>query len=236
MPPLERLIAALRGRCQSLPDRRIGRNTTYAMADFALAAFAPFFMRSPSFLAPQSHLETARGRSNCQTLFGIECIPCDRKVRAMLDPVDPAHFFPVFADVLAVLRESGGLAAMQVLGGHTLIALDGTEYHCSGKIHCPHCSHRARKGKGTEYFHTLLGASIVAPGHNQAVPLAPGFVVPQNGQEKQDCESRAARRWLAAHGAGYAALNPVYLGDDLFSRQPVCAAVRAAGGHARWKI
>ena len=78
MPPLERLIAALRGRCQSLPDRRIGRNTTYAMADFALAAFAPFFMRSPSFLAPQSHLETARGRSNCQTLFGIECIPCDR--------------------------------------------------------------------------------------------------------------------------------------------------------------
>src|SRR5262249_33812916 len=44
-------------------------------------------------------------------------------------------------------------------------------------------------------------------------------------------ESRAARRWLAAHGASYARLDPVYLGDDLYSRQPICQAVGAAGGH-----
>lgn len=41
----------------------------------------------------------------------------------------------------------------------------------------------------------------------------------------------AARRWLAAHGPGYARLKPIFLGDDLYSRQPVCQAVRAAGGH-----
>jgi hypothetical protein len=29
-----------------------------------MAAFAPFFMQSPSFLAHQRHLETGRGRSN----------------------------------------------------------------------------------------------------------------------------------------------------------------------------
>jgi hypothetical protein len=201
------------------------------MADFALAAFAPFFMQSPSFLAHQRHLATARGRSNCQSLFGIEHIPGDSQVRAMLDPLDPAHFFPVFADVIAALREAGGLEEMRVLGGHILIALDGTEFHCSDKIHCPNCSHRQRGRKGTEYFHTLLGASIVAPGHNRAVPLPPEFVAPQDGHAKQDCESRAARRWLAAHGAHYAALRPVYLGDDLFSRQPICEAVQAEGGH-----
>ena len=39
------------------------------------------------------------------------------------------------------------------------------------------------------------------------------------------------RRWLSAHGAKYKALTPVDLGDDLFSRQPVCEAVLAAGGH-----
>ena len=32
----------------------------------------------------------------------------------------------------------------------------------------------------------------------------------------------------------YARLNPIYLGDDLFSRQPVCEAVRAVDG--RFKI
>jgi hypothetical protein len=197
---LERFIAALRRCCQSLPDRRVGRNTSYAMADFALAAFAPCFMQSPSFLAHQRHLETTRGRSNCQTLFGVEQIPGDSQVRAMLDPIEPVHFFPVFADVIAALRETGGLEAMRVLGGHTLIALDGTEFHCSDKIQCPNCSHRQRGRKDTEYFHTLLAASIVAPGHNRAVPLQPEFVAPQDGHEKQDCESRAGRRWLAAHG------------------------------------
>jgi hypothetical protein len=63
------------------------------------------------------------------------------------------------------------------------------------------------------------------------VPLEPEFVVPQDGHDKQDCESMAARRWLAAHGPSYARLDPVYLGDDLYSRQPICQAVRAVGGH-----
>ena len=108
---------------------------------------------------------------------------------------------------------------------------DGTEFHCSDKIRCPNCSHRQRGRKGNEYFHTLLAATIVAPGHNRAVPLEPEFVAPQDGHDKQDCESRAARRWLAAHGAQYATLRPLYLGDDLFSRQPICEAVRQTGGH-----
>ena len=155
-----------------------GRNTTYAVADFAFGAFASFFMQSPSFLAHQRHLATGQGRSNCETLFAMLKIPGD----------------------------------------------------CSDKIHCSNCSHRKRGKSGIEYFHTMLAATLVAPGHNRAVPLAPKFIVPQDGHDKQDCESRAARRWLAAHGARYAPFQ-VYLGDDLFSRQPLCEAVRASGGY-----
>ena len=77
----------------------------------------------------------------------------------------------------------------------------------------------------------MLAATIVAPGHNRVVPLEPEFIVPQDGHEKQDCESRAARRWLAAHGARYGRLKAVFLGDDLFSRQPICQAVLDVGGH-----
>jgi hypothetical protein len=201
------------------------------MADFALAAFAPFFMQSPSFLAHQRHLETGQGRSNCQILFGMRKIPGDSQIRAKLDAVKPALFHPMFSDIVAELEQSGGLDAMRCLGGRVLIALDGTEFHCSDKIHCPQCSHRKRGKNGVEYFHTMLAATLVAPGHNLAVPLEPEFILPQDGHDKQDCESRAARRWLAAHGARYARLRPVYLGDDLFSRQPICEAVLAAGGH-----
>jgi hypothetical protein len=158
-------------------------------------------------------------------------IPGDSQIRAMLDLVAPEQFDPAFDAALEELRRAEGLGLFTRLDGHVLIALDGTEYHRSAKVHCRHCSTRKRSGGATEYFHSLLAASLVAPGHNRVLPLPPEFVVPQDGSDKQDCESRAARRWLAKHGARYAALKPVYLGDDLFSRQPMCAAVREAGGH-----
>ena len=77
----------------------------------------------------------------------------------------------------------------------------------------------------------MLAATLVAPGHDKVIPLEPEFLVPQDGAEKQDCENMAAKRWLAAHAERYAALDPVYLGDDLFSRQPLCQAVLDRGGH-----
>lgn len=201
------------------------------MADIGLAAFSMFFMQSPSFLSHQRQLAQGHGRSNCETLFGMSAIPCDNHIRAMLDPVAPALIYPLFDDALAALERSDGLAAFRRLGGHVLIALDGTEYFRSAKLHCPQCSTRARAGGKTEYFHSLVAATLVAPGHNRVVPLAPEFIVPQDGHDKQDCESRAARRWLESHGGRTAGLDPVYLGDDLYSRQPICEAVTAADGH-----
>src|SRR5208283_2534416 len=50
-----------------------------------------------------------------------------------------------------------------------------------------------RSDGGTEYFHAFLGASIVAPGHQQVLPLPPEFIAPQDGVEKQDCERNAAK-------------------------------------------
>ena len=81
-----------------------------------------------------------------------------------------------------------------------------------------------------EYFHSFVGATLVAPGHATVLPLPPEFVRPQDGAEKQDCETAAARRWLTRVGAAYAWLKPVYLGDDLYARQPMCEEVLGAGG------
>lgn len=229
--PLDRLLASLRRCCLSLPDRRTGTNTQYTMADFGLAAFSVFFMQSPSFLEHQRHLAKERGRSNCETLFGMTKIPGDSQIRAKLDPVEPSRFHPMFDDVLDELQRSGGIDAFRRLNGHVLIALDGTQYHSSYKVHCDSCSTRLHGNGKTEFHHGLLAATLVAPGHNRVVPLIPEFIVPQDGHDKQDCESRAVRRWLDAHGARYAPLKPIMLGDDLFSRQPICEAVLAAGAH-----
>jgi hypothetical protein len=197
-----------------------------------MAAFSAFFMQSPSFLDFQRRLENEDARSNCQTLFEIPKIPTDNQIRDMLDPAKPELLHPVFAEPVAILeRVKGGLDPFRRLGGHVLIALDGTEYFSSKKIHCHNCSTRQRGNGEKEYFHAMLGATLVAPGHDKVIPLEPEFIAPQDGAEKQDCENAAAKRWLAAHGAQYARLNPIYLGDDLFSRQPLCEGVLAVNGH-----
>lgn len=230
MERLERHINALRERSAKLPDKRSGNNTCYTMADIGLAAFSLFFMQSPSFLAHQRALKEARGRSNAQTLFGMTAIPTDNHIRQMLDGAPTDHFDPVFSNILKDLDEGGDLASMRRLDGRVLIALDGSEYFSSRKIHCPHCSTRKRSDGGTEYFHSFVGATLVAPGHATALPLPPEFVRPQDGAEKQDCEPVAARRWLERVGGSCAWLKPVYLGDDLYARQPMCETVLAAGG------
>ena len=232
MRPLESLLGSLRGCLDRFPDKRRGANTTYSMADIGMAAFSVFFMQSPSFLSHQRCFEQGHGRSNCASLFGIAKIPSDNHIRDLLDPASPALLLPMFAATVEQLgRIGGGLDMFRRLDKHVLIALDGTEYHCSRKIHCQHCSTRVRGQSGTEYYHAMLAATLVAPGHDKVVPLEPEFIVPQDGAEKQDCENRAAKRWLAAHSQRYAPLDPVYLGDDLFSRQPLCQAVLDAGGH-----
>ncbi len=229
MECLDSLIEATRTVCAGLPDKRRGRNRHYVMGDIGMAAFSVFMTQSPSFLGHQRQLLEGQGRSNCQTLFKMTEIPSDNHIRAMLDPIEPSRFHPVFEEAVRSLEAGGGLGAFRCLGDHILIALDGTEYHRSTKVHCRRCSSVTRSGK-TEYFHAMVEASIVVPGHNYAVPLQPEFIEPQDGNEKQDCESRACRRWLSGHGATYARLKPIYLGDDLYSCQPICEAVAAVGG------
>ena len=230
MSALEERIAELSVVCAGLPDRRKSplADRAYKMADIGLSAFSLFFMGSPSFLAYQRNLAEGQGRSNCQTLFGISAIPSDNYIRLMLDGAPTAAFDSLF---MKAIETPEVLAPFKRLGGRVLIALDGTEQHCSRKVHCARCSTRKRADGGTEYFHSFLGASIVAPGHQHVLPLPPEFIVPQDGAEKQDCERNAVKRWLARHGPTLAHLRPVFLADDLMSCQPVAEAIQAAGGN-----
>ena len=60
------------------------------------------------------------------------------------------RFLPKSVAILEGMN--GGLDKFRRLGKHVLIALDGTEYFTSKKIHCQNCSTRQR-GKGEkEYF------------------------------------------------------------------------------------
>jgi hypothetical protein len=229
MQLLPSLLSGLKAVCATFPDTRKGRGGNIDIADFGLSAFAMFFMQGVSFLAFQRALEKGQGRSNAQTLFEIGKIPSDNYIRDMLDEADPVLLQPCFERMETLLAEPTLRQAFGRLGGRTLVAWDGTEYFCSQKLGCPNCLTRERSNGKTENYHSLLSATVVAPGHSKVVPLMPEFVATQDGAEKQDCERNAVKRWFDKHGARLAPLRPIFLGDDLFACHPVAKMVADAG-------
>ena len=134
----------------------------------------------------------------------------DSQTRAKLDAVEQAMFHPMFADLVAELDQCGGLDAMRCLHGHLLIPLDGTEFHGSDKIHCANCSHRKRGKDKAEYFHTLLAARWWRQDKIVSCRWTRSSLSPRTDMTSRTGE-RAARRWLAAHGAKYARFGPICL-------------------------
>jgi hypothetical protein len=223
----DQLIERWRCVANQLPDRRTGSNTQFSMADIALSAFAVFFTQCPSFLSFQQNMEKAQGRNNARSLFQVGRIPSENHIRQTLDPVEPHHLFSLFDDLYQAFHQAGLLAVMRAVGGTRLIALDATWYFSSQSqnIYCPNCSCIHHAQGQTTHFHSAITPVIVSPGHAQVVSLRPEFIVPQDGQVKQDCEINAAKRWLAAHAARYATGNDTLLGDDLYAHQPFCRQV-----------
>jgi len=106
----DELVAELQHGFEKLSDHRSGENTQYEIQDAALSAFGIFFTQSNSFLAYQRLMETNKGRSNMQSLFGAVHIPSDKQIRNLLDPQDPEILYGVFSKGLEVLKASGKLA------------------------------------------------------------------------------------------------------------------------------
>lgn len=218
----EQHLAHLRQVVGEFPDRRTGDNTKYSMEDFGLAAFSVFFTQCPSFLAHQKAMQRARGRSNAQSLFHLEDIPCDNQIRQTLDPVPPEKLFACYDAAFDSLYQTGQLESWRLLAGKLLITLDGTWYGSSQKIHCANCSSLEHTSGDKTYYHSAVTPVIVAPGHEHAIPLRPEFITPQDGHTKQDCEIAAGKRWLEQNSAHYALLRAILLGDDLYCHQPFC--------------
>ncbi len=108
------LLAGLKAVCATFPDLRKGRRGTIAMAGFGLSAFAMFFMRSASFLTFQRALEKGQGRSNGQTLFGIERIPSGNSIREALDEAGAAS--ALFRTLGDAFRRTGDTRKLRSIG------------------------------------------------------------------------------------------------------------------------
>lgn len=225
------LVAMIKNKFANLTDERTGKNTRYSISDAALSAFAVFFLQNPSFLAQQIALQKNKGKNNLQTLFGAYRNPSDNQIRNLLDAVSPTELHSIFSHIFNELHATGYFKSFTVLDNSLLIALDGVEYFSSEKIHCECCSTQEFANGKIRYSHKMLAPVIVSAKQPNVIPLAPEFITPQDGHDKQDCELAAATRWLQRESHSLAAHNVTILGDDLFSHQPFCEAVKTQNMH-----
>lgn len=223
---ITQLMHELEEKIAQFPDPRTGKNSQYEIVDVGMSAFSVFFTQSPSFLSHQRDMKLSKGSSNAERLFGLQTIPSDNQIRNLLDHVDPSHLASVYRSCFVALERSGILDKWRSYGKQLLVAIDGTEYHSSSKIHCENCNHRELRNGTKNYYHSVLTPVIVQAGNEKVISLEPEFIVPQDGHEKQDCEIAAAKRWIQQYGAYYARQGVIILGDDLFSRQPFCKALK----------
>jgi len=137
----------------------------------------------------------------------------------------------VFVEVFERLEQHRMLAHFRVLGDQLLVAMDGPNYFSSKTMHCHNCLTRQLSNGHTRSYHPAITPVIVCPGRSDVIALPPEYIMPQDGEAKQDCEQQAGKRWLSKHAQAVAPHQMTVLGDDLYSKQPFCALAQQQGVH-----
>jgi hypothetical protein len=124
------LFGLVRNGVAHLPDDRLSE-PDLALADAWMAAFAMFALTAPSLLA----FDKERVAGHLHPIYGLERVPGDTHMRAILAPVSLKGLRPVFKSVFRHLPRGKALEPMPCLEGHYRLALAGTEDFSSTTIH-----------------------------------------------------------------------------------------------------
>ena len=220
------LFRLIQSGFDNIPDHRL-TDAEISLTDALMSAFAMFSLKSPSLLA----FDKERTESNLETIYGIERVPCDTRMREILDPVFPEALRPVFKRVFTQVQRGKALEPMTFLDGHYLLALDGTGYFSSKTIHCASCLHKVHRNGSVTYYHQMLGAAIVHPDMREVIPLMPEAIVKQDGTTKNDCERNAAKRFVAKLRQDHPHLKFIVTEDSLSSNAPHIETLQAYDLH-----
>jgi hypothetical protein len=211
-----------------ISDHRQKSNATkYSISDCCMGALSVFMLQDESFLSNQERLKKSHSYDNFSNLFGGMNIPTPNHIRKILDEISPNNFNEILDYGLDILKDENKLNDFEFLDNNYLVALDGVEYHSSQKIKCDCCNsrtHKTKTGGSTTYYHSMICGAIVHPDKSEVIPIRPEFISNIDGKEKQDCENAAAKRWIDKNADFYknAGLKITILGDDLYSKEPIC--------------
>lgn len=211
------LYAQIREDFAKVKDHRAS-NTKIPLTDILMSGFALFSVKDPSLLAFDERRQ--EDPDSLHTVFGIGHIPCDSQMRTGLDPVSPKMIRRPFKSIFAQLQRGKVLEKMTWLGGHHLLALDGTGIFSSEKVSSDYCLRKRKRNGNIEYYQQMLAGAFVHPERSEVIPTCPEMIIKQDGSNKNDCERNAAKRYLADLRREHPHLKIIVTEDALSSNAP----------------
>lgn len=229
------LFKSLENAAAIIPDHRRLDHTIHRMRDAIFVSFSCFFLQARSLKGHINFLRKAKADKNRKVLFEIRTIPTDNQVRNIIDPIPTDFFERAQDDIIFKMQRSGilkdfkktvSLKGQSIEMGH-LIDIDGVEYFRSDSICCDNCCQVNHRNGSINYFHRALLGGLIHPTEGVFLPITQEFIVRQDGCEKEDCERKAAKRWLKKFRKKHPHLPSTILGDDAFCTQPYISELRA---------
>ena len=205
----------------SIKDSRDQAKCNYSQHDVLMSAFACMYFQDPSLNEFQRRMQEEQHQNNLNTLFGVKNIPQNTQLRDILDEIPSEELTPIFKDFFSRLRRHKHLESYVILPNTLLCAIDGTHYHSSKEIHCEQCLHKEHKTNEITYSHAVLQGAIMHPDKKQVLPVMPEAIANTDGADKQDCESKAAKRFIKNLRQAHPRQRFLIVGDGLMSHQPM---------------
>jgi hypothetical protein len=225
------LRKALSVHFNAIDDPRQQGKCEFSYHDVLMSAFSCMYFQDPSLAQFQKRMQEEQGSSNLQTLFHVKQIPKDSQLRDILDNIPSEAFAPIFKDYFGRLRRHKHLENFEVLPGKIMCVIDGTQYHSSNKVKCDCCLTKEHKKGELTYSHSVLQGAVMHPDQKQVIPVMPEAIQNTDGDKKQDCESKAAKRFIEALKKAYPRQGFIIGGDGLMSHQPLMETVINNGMH-----
>lgn len=206
---------------KKIPDpRNLTSNNQISFSDHLMSGLAIFGLKFPSLLNYDRRRKEPPIETNLKKLYHVVNPPSDTYLRERLDELDPQTIRPAFKRLFAKFQRNKFLEKFVFMDGYYLLSIDGTGKFSSSKVCCKHCCKKVSSTGLETYYHQMLGGCIVHPDLANIIPLCPEVIQNQDGQEKNDCERNACKRFIENFRREHPHLKVIVVEDGLSSNAP----------------
>lgn len=193
--------------------------------DCLMSGLAMFGMKCSSLLQFESRREEEAIKHNLETLYQIQKVPSDTYLRERLDEVDPRELRGSFKGIFSIIQRNKKLEEYTYLDEGYIVSVDGTGYFSSHKVNCNNCCIKNHSDGSITYYHQSLQGAIVHPDKNIVIPFCPEPILKEDGKDKNDCESNAAKRLFENLRREHPHLKLVITADNIGANGPYINAI-----------